>query len=213
MPLMYMGDVWSDIDALSKGLIPSQLTWKYLNPKVSESVSKLIDARQYVVNYYMNLNVSKANKDRAVNTYNLLWDQTRKNILGLSDWTGKQYSGLSLPPRIKPTSTKQDLSSLGAFPVVVGLIAGGIAVTSIAAFGAVVMWTLSRNIQMWQWGKMTPEAQRAWSAPGGPGTDKGPLPGFDLGSIAKAIPWVVGGIAAIYLLPLITRVIPKKQPA
>ncbi len=205
---MPLSDFWSDTEALALTIVPSQMSWDYLNPRLVETTNTLVAARSYVINYASNPTVSQSDKGEAVAAYNRLWNQHKQNIIRTPVYTQKTYSGPSIGAMIKSS----DVTGLGVPPALigVGIVVGGIVAYSLIQLASLVLGNLTEAHKIHNWGQLTAEAQKAYTAPTGPGTKP---PSDPLSQLAKIIPWAVGGVAIIYLLPVVTGMLKNRTKA
>lgn len=209
MPLMEIGfgDITQDYNAILTSITSSVLSYDSMNSKISDSVRSMISSRPHIVAYANDTRNSQVDRNEAVSTYNALWDVNRQNIIDLSVWMERQYSGPNLPPRISGSGNNfsglADFGILPAIPVGTAAVAviAGIAVTSAIIYAGKVILTYQKTSQMEQWAKLTPAQRQSYNE--GPGGDVGTL-----ANLVKLIPWVVVGGLAFYMLPVL---MPKKK--
>lgn len=208
MPLSMLGDIWTDFNAVVTSVTSSMLDYGQLNQKLADTVSSMTRTRPVILAIAQNINNDANTRNNAVGVFNALWDETRKNIIDLSVWTQRQYSGPNLPPRIKGDAM-QGFSGLEALPAIpiatAGVIAvGAVAVTTVVVYGAKIILMYQKTAQLEEWGKLTPEGQRRYNEGPGSGTDMWT-------NLAKIIPWVVVGGIALYAFPLVKGLFPKSK--
>ena len=215
MPLQYFDGATEDFDSLVRKFSSWKADYSTLNTEIKRSVESLIKMRPNIIKIANHPKTDYLDKRKVVDTYNALRDLSRQNIITLPQMTAKQYSGPNLPPHIRVVEGK--FAGLGVLqiPVVAaGVAAISIVVISLAHYRAKTVTSREKTKQMELWSKMPASQMASYVAgPGAPPPEEPPItPGVDILYWAKKFaPWGIAGLAAWYLLPVVSQMFTKKQ--